>query len=362
MPQRPAGQTKKPKPMQVNEDRYSRQCMLPQIGAAGQKRLASSRVLLVGCGALGTVLADQLARGGVGQIRLVDRDIVELSNLQRQTLFDENDARVGIPKAIAAANRLRLANSHVNIEPIIADVDSDNIEQLIQLEDRRPVDLILDGTDNAETRFLLNDVAVKHGIRWVYGGCVGTEGRVLPVDPGNTACLRCIFREAPAAGELATCSTAGVLAPAAAMVASLQAVAAIKFLIGNTDPPSLISFDAWAGRWRSVSMIDARQPDCPACGQRRFDFLDHAAGAPRVLCGRNAVQFHGRKERHLDLRLLAAKLDGTGNLRPSDHLLRYEPADDGMIDFSIFADGRVIVHGTGDVPRARTLYSRYLGG
>jgi adenylyltransferase/sulfurtransferase len=355
------GQTKLQTPMPTNQDRYSRQSLLPQIGAAGQERLARSRILLVGCGALGTVLADQLARGGVGHIRLVDRDIVELSNLQRQTLFDENDARDGIPKAIAAANRLRMANSRIDVEPIVADVDSENIEQLIKIE-KGPVDLILDGTDNAETRFLLNDVAVKHGIRWVYGGCVGTEGRVLAVDPGKTACLRCIFREAPAAGELPTCATAGVLAPAAVIVASLQAVAAIKFLIGNLDPPSLLSVDAWSGRWRNVSMADARQPDCPACGQRRFDFLDHPSGAPRVLCGRNAVQFRAGKERNFDLRLLAAKLDGTGDLRPSDHLLRYHPADDQLVDFSIFADGRVIVHGIGDVPRARTLYSRYLGG
>jgi adenylyltransferase/sulfurtransferase len=350
----------------IQADRYNRQTLLPQIGSRGQERLSRSRVLLVGCGALGTVLADQLVRAGIGLLRLVDRDIVDLSNLQRQTLFDETDARNQTPKAIAAAHRLRAANSQVTIDPIIADVDSDNIDNLIRIgeggADSQYCDLILDGTDNAETRFLLNDVAVKHGIPWVYGGCVATEGRVLAIQPGKTACLRCIFREPPAAGELPTCSTAGVLAPAAAMVASLQAVAAIKILTGNNDPQALISFDVWSGRYQSLSMAEGRQADCPACGQRRFDFLDRPSGGPRVLCGRNAVQFHANKERKLDLPSLAIKLDGTGELRPSPHLLHYQPSDDRLIDFSIFSDGRVIVHGVGDVPRARTIYARYLGG
>ena len=348
--------------MPINLDRYSRQTLLAQIGPHGQERLARSRILLVGCGALGTVLADQLVRAGIGFLRLIDRDIVELSNLQRQTLFDENDAQNQTPKAIAAAQRLRAVNSEVDIDPIIADVDSDNIETLLDPNDGRRVDLILDGTDNAETRFLLNDVAVKHAIPWVYGGCVGTQGRILSIHPGQTACLRCIFRDPPAAGELPTCSTAGVLASAAAMVASLQAIAAIKILIGNPDPPQLISFDAWLGTYRNISISDARVTDCPACGQRRFEFLDRPSGGPRVLCGRNAVQFQANKERKLDLPSLAVKLDGTGELRPSPHLLRYKPSDDRLIDFSIFSDGRVIVHGTGDVPRARTIYSRYLGG
>jgi len=343
-------------------DRYARQSLLPQIGSAGQERLSRARILLVGCGALGSVLADQLVRAGIGWMRLVDRDLVELNNLQRQTLFDESDARNQTPKAIAATHRLHAANSEVRIDPVVADVDSANIENLIDAGDDQKVDLILDGTDNAETRFLLNDVAVKHGIRWVYGGCVGTEGRVLPVDPGKTACLRCIFREPPAAGELPTCSTAGVLAPAAAIVASLQVIAAIKFLTGSADSQDLVSFDAWSGRWRDVCVSDSRRADCPACGQRRFEFLDRPSGGPRVLCGRNAVQFQASKERRLDLRLLATKLDGTGEVRSSPHLLRYQPSDDEAVDFAIFSDGRVIVHGVGDVARGRTLYSRYLGG
>jgi molybdopterin-synthase adenylyltransferase len=342
-------------------NRYSRQIVLSQIGQEGQERLARSQILLVGCGALGTVLADQLVRAGVGFLRLVDRDIVEWSNLQRQTLFDEADAQAQCPKATAAAGKLRAANSEVAIDPVIADVDSENIEKLIRVGDR-PVDLILDGTDNAETRYLLNDIAVKHAIPWIYGGCVGTEGRVLAIQPGKTPCLRCIFRDPPATGELPTCSTAGVLAPAAAMVASLQAIAAIKILTGRIDSPTLVSFDAWSGHHRRTSLTGGRDPDCPSCGHRRFEFLDQLSRAPRVLCGKNAVQFHARNEGHLNLPTLAHKLNGTGVLHPSTHLLRYLPSDDRSIDLSIFSDGRVIIHGTGDVPRARTIYSRYLGG
>ena len=343
------------------DNRYSRQGLLRQIGTNGQDCLGQSRVLLVGCGALGTVLADQLVRAGLGFLRLVDRDIVELSNLQRQTLFDEDDARNQTPKAIAAAERLRAINSEVCIDPVVADVDSDNIEGLIDIGRGKRIDLILDGTDTAETRFLLNDVSVKYGIRWIYGGCVGTEGRVLAINPGKTPCLRCIFREPPGAGELPTCSTAGVLAPASAIVASLQAVAAIKLLTGGTDAQDLIRFDAWTGDWRKFSVADAKRADCPACGQLRFEFLDRPAG-PRVLCGRNAVQFQASHERTLDLHSLLTKLNGTGDLRSSPHLLHYQPNDDGLIDFAIFADGRVILHGVDDVARGRILYSRYLGG
>jgi adenylyltransferase/sulfurtransferase len=208
----------------------------------------------------------------------------------------------------------------------------------------------------------LNDVAVKHAIPWIYGGCVGTEGRVLAIEPGQTPCLRCIFRTPPATGELPTCSTAGVLAPAAAMVASLQAVAAIKILTGHTDAPDLISFDAWSGHHHRTSLADARDPNCPACAHRRFEFLDQLSRGPRVLCGKNAVQFHASTQLKLDLPSLADKLSGTGELHPSAHLLRYQPSDDRSLDLSIFSDGRVIIHGTGDVPRARTIYSRYLGG
>lgn len=343
-------------------NRYSRQTLLPQIGSDGQARLAQSRVLLVGCGALGTVLADQLVRAGVGFLRLVDRDIVELSNLQRQTLFDESDASEQRPKAIAAADRLRRANADVLVDPIIAHVDSDNIENLLNVSNGHPIDLILDGTDNAETRFLLNDVAIKHSIPWVYGGCVGTEGRVLPIIPGTTACLRCLFRQPPAPGELPTCSTAGVLAPAAAIVASLQAVAAIKILTGQLDSPTLITFDAWSNRFQALSITDARDSNCPTCGLRHFEFLNQSATSARILCGKNAVQFQAGKDRRLDLTALALKLNGTGHLRPSPHVLRYQPTDDRLIEFSIFSDGRVILHGTADLPRAKSIYSRYLGG
>jgi adenylyltransferase/sulfurtransferase len=242
----------------LTPDRYHRQTLLRQIGREGQKKLASSRALLVGCGALGTVLAEQLVRAGVGTIRIIDRDVVELTNLQRQTLFDESDAAEGVPKAIAAERRLGAINSAVRIEPIVADFHAGNAEELAG----RP-DVILDGTDNAETRYLINDLAVKHGITWVYGACVGTEGRVMTVRPGDGPCLRCLFPEPPTAGELPTCDTAGVLGPLAGIVASLQAVAAIKLLSGNAAAlgREMTAIDVWSNRIRSIDTTDARRSD-----------------------------------------------------------------------------------------------------
>ena len=254
--------------------RYHRQELLPWVGEAGQARLAGSRVLLVGCGALGTTAAEQLARAGVGSITVADRDVVEWTNLQRQTLFAERD--VGRPKAVAAAERLGAVNSSVRVDARVADVDADGVEALAL--EPRPADVIVDGTDNAQTRYLLNDVAVKHGVPWVYGGCVGTDGRVMAVVPGlgETPCLRCVFPDPPAAGELATCDTAGVLGPAASAVASLQAVAALKILTGHAADAagSLLTIDFWRGRHRAIDLTNARRPDCPCCGLRRFDFLD----------------------------------------------------------------------------------------
>jgi adenylyltransferase/sulfurtransferase len=347
--------------MDMQLDRYNRQMLLPRIGRPGQLRLAESRVLLVGCGALGTVIADQLVRAGVGWLRLVDRDTVELSNLQRQSLFDESDAANETPKAIAAAARLRQFNSQVHIEPVVTDVDSDNIATLLDACGRT-VDLMLDGTDNAETRFLLNDAAIKWNVPWVYGGCVGTEGRVMAITPGQTPCLRCVFREPPAPAELPTCSTAGVLGSATALVASLQATAAIQLLIGTPPPMQLISFDIWTGRSRAIDLSDAKRTDCPACGQKQFEFLERAADGWRTLCGKNAIQFRAIEPVEFELESLAKALSATGNVVQSPQLLRYQPADDEQVNFAIFRDGRVIIHGVGDPARARTLYARYLGG
>jgi adenylyltransferase/sulfurtransferase len=340
--------------------RYSRQSLLPQVGHAGQARLAGARVLLVGCGALGTVIADQLVRGGVGWIRIVDRDIVELSNLQRQTLFDESDARDQTPKAIAAARRLSAINSSAQIEPVPTDLVSGNIEALTDAGGRC-VDLILDGTDNAETRYLINDFAVHHGVPWVYGACVGTEGRVMGVAPDRSACLRCLFEQPPAAGELPTCSTAGVLSAASAVVASLQVVAGLQMLLGDDAALGLISVDVWTGRWKSLPTAQARRADCPCCGLRQFEYLNRPPAGDRPLCGQDAVQLRPHPARSLDLHDLARQLERSGEVSCNSIWLRYRPTSEQTVRFSLFVDGRVIVHGVSDAGRARSLYAQHVG-
>jgi len=336
--------------------RYQRQALLPQIGAEGQRRLARSRVLIIGCGALGSVVAEQLARAGVGTIRIADRDVVELTNLQRQVLFDESDAREGLPKAVAAARRLERINSSTTIEPLVTDVDAENVEAVVD-----GTHLIVDGTDNVETRYLINDVSVKRGVPWVYGACVGTEGRVLVIRAPETVCLRCVFPEPPPPDELPTCDTAGVLGPAAAVVGAAQAAEAIKILSGNAAAVArdMLTFDLWTNRFATISTAGAKREDCRACGLRRFDFLDAPArdGTAR-LCGRNAVQIRPLRS-GVSLDVLSEKLKSNTTVTRTEHLVRARV--DGEIELTAFADGRVIVHGTGDVARARSIYARFVG-
>ena len=337
-------------------DRYHRQTLLPFVGPAGQGRLAGARVLLVGCGALGGTVADQLVRAGVGHLRLVDRDVVEWTNLQRQVLFDEADARDGTPKATAAAERLRAVNSAVAVEPVAADVHAGNVERLMD-----GVDVTVDGTDNAETRYLVNDAAVKLGRPWVYGGCVGADGRVMTVRPGGP-CLRCVFPAPPAAGELPTCDTAGVLGPAAAVVAALQAAAVLRLLVGADPIDALLSLDVWRGRFRSVD-VGPPDPDCPCCGGRRFDFLGRPVeSTAATLCGRNTVQVRPVAPTTVALETVAARLSAAGDVRRSAFLLRFTPAGEAGVVLSVFPDGRTLVAGTADPARARSLVSRYIGG
>lgn len=340
----------------MHTSRYHRQELLPQIGPAGQARLAESRVLLVGCGALGCTIAEQLARAGVGLLRIVDRDVVDWTNLQRQVLFDEADARQGKPKAVAAGERLGRINSAVAVESIVADVHSGNIEALAT-----GVDLILDGTDNVDTRYLINDVAVKFAFPWVYGACVGTEGRVMPVVPGQTACLRCVFPEPPAGSELRTCDTAGVLGPVASVVASLQAIRAMGLLVGDREAVrgSLWSADLWTGRARTVEV--ERQPDCPTCAHREFPFLSKPPGQSTTLCGRQSVQVRPERDVRLDLTAAARKLRAVGEVQQTPFLLRCRPEGETGVELTLFADGRMIVSGTTDGDRARSLYARYVG-
>jgi molybdopterin-synthase adenylyltransferase len=336
--------------------------LLPGIGEAGQRRLAQSAVLLVGCGALGTVISDQLTRAGVGFIRIVDRDIVELTNLQRQVLFDERDAAEQRPKAVAAADRLRRVNSSIIIEPLVADVDSHNIETMLRVEGRA-VHLILDGTDNAAIRYLINDAAVKHGIMWLYGACVGTEGRMMVIRPGETACLRCVFEHPPAAGELATCDTAGVLGPLASVIGSLQALAAIKLLSGNENAVhnAMLVTDLWQNRTRPIDLADARREDCPTCGQRRFEFLDRAAGDAVSLCGRDTVQIRGPRNGEFDLSRVEQRLAAVGEVQRSEYFVRCALREPRGVQLTVFPDGRTLVRGVPDLARARSIHARYVG-
>ena len=340
--------------------------LLPQIGPDGQRRLADACVLLVGCGALGSVQAEQLVRAGVGRVRIVDRDIVELTNLQRQVLFDETDVREQAPKAIAAARRLAKINSSVAIEPLVRDLHAGNVEQIAGLEGtERKADLILDGTDNVETRYLLNDVAVKHNVPWIYGACVGTVGRVLAVMPPATACLRCLFPEPPGAGELPTCDTAGVFSPVAAVVGSIQTSAALKLLSGQSGAvgDELFVLDLWNNRLRATSTAEMKRDDCPACGLGRFEFLDRPPGGGAVsLCGRNAMQVRPPGGRGgIDLPALAGKLAAVGAVELTPHLVRCSLRDATSLRLTLFADGRLIVQGTNDPIQARSLYARYIG-
>lgn len=346
-------------------DRYHRQILLPHVGAAGQEKLAASRVLLVGCGALGSVIAEQLVRAGVGTLTIADRDVVELTNLQRQVLFDETDAAAQTPKAVAAARRLAGVNSDVHIEPAVCDVHSGNIEELAAVGTQHAVHLVLDGTDNVQTRYLVNDFAVKHALPWIYGGCVGTEGRVMTIRPPHTACLRCVFPKPPRADELATCDTAGVLGPAAAVVASLQALAALKILLGHAEAAGeqLLSIDFWANRFRSVDLGEARREDCPCCGLRQFPFLESHADASAVsLCGRNAVQVRPTgPHAAVDLAAIGERLAGLGGIERTPYLLRCRLRDPAGVALTLFADGRAIVHGTPDLGRAKSIYARFIG-
>lgn len=337
-------------------DRYRRQMRFAPLGEEGQQRLAQSRVLICGCGALGCVVADTLVRAGVGFVRLVDRDFVDLDNLHRQVLFDEHDAAEQLPKAIAAANRLQAVNASVEVEPLIADVNATNVRKLAE-----GVDLIVDGTDNFETRYLLNDLAVSEGILWVFAGCVGAEGQVFTIVPGETPCLSCIMPEPPPAAEMPTCESAGVLTPIVNVIASLQAIEALKLLSGNREQlnPGMTFVDLWSNQHRSLSMAESRSADCPTCGRREFPWLEGKRGsAVTQLCGRNSVQLSADAVEQVDLQALADKLAGVGQVTANKYLLRVEV--EGHL-LTVFADGRTIVGGTDDPAVARTVHAKYVG-
>jgi len=337
-----------------SQDRYSRQILFRAIGDEGQRKLAGSRVAIVGCGATGSAIASLLARAGVGTLRVIDRDYVEPSNLQRQSLFDESDAAESLPKAIAAARKIAAFNSEIAVEPKVDDLIPSNIQTLLE-----GTDLILDGTDNFETRYLLNDYAVDRSIPWIYSAAVGSYAVTLNIVPGQTACLACIFPDSPR-GMVETCETSGILNSAVNLVASIAATEALKFLIAGVNAPNirrtLLSFDVWSNEHAEISAAKPRL-GCRACHER--DFI-HLAGEGRphiTLCGRNSVQIHER-QRPIDFAEMDRRLQPHGTVRHNNFVLKFwhEP-----FEMTLFPDGRAIIKGTTDTAVARSLYARYVG-
>src|SRR5882724_760723 len=334
------------------EDRYSRQVLFPGIGLEGQKKLASARIAIVGCGATGACVSGLLARAGVGQLLIIDRDYVEPSNLQRQSLFDEADAAESLPKAIAASRKIAAFNSQVVVEPKVADLTPGNVEELLAGSQ-----LILDGTDNFETRYLVNDWAVKNSLPWIYTAAVGSYAATLNILPGKTSCLACIFPDPPS-GMVETCETAGILNSAVNLGASIAATEALKILVDDEAcvRRTLLSFDLWRNERAEITAVKPR-PGCRACGLREFIHLA-GEGRPHItLCGRNSVQIHER-HRPMDLIELGDKLRPHGSVRHNDFVLKFwrEP-----YEMTLFPDGRAIIKGTADTAIARSLYARYIG-
>ena len=337
-------------------DRYKRQLRYAPLGEDGQRRLVESRVLICGSGALGCVVADTLVRAGVGFVRLVDRDFVEVDNLHRQVLFDERDAAAQLPKAVTAAQRLANVNSEVAVEPVVADLNPTNIGQLAD-----DVELIVDGTDNFETRYLLNDYAVANRKPWIFGGCVGAEGQTLAIVPGETPCLACIMPEPPPAAAQPTCETAGVLGPIVNVIASLQAMEALKLLSGNRDAlnRSLTIVDLWQNQLRTLGVGESRNSACPTCAKHDYAWLEGRRGSAITrLCGRNSVQIAPSGDERVELEVLADRLAKVGKVSANPFLLRLS-VDEYML--TIFADGRTIVGGTDDPAVARTVLAKYVG-
>lgn len=337
-------------------ERYSRQTRFVPIGPDGQTRLAAGRVAVVGCGALGSVVALALVRAGVGFVRLIDRDVPERSNLPRQVLFDEADVASGLPKTVAAARHLERINSAATIDPVVADLTAVTAARLLG-----DVDMIVDGTDNFEARFLVNEWCCRHGMPWVHGGAIGAEGRVLTILPGRTACLRCLVPEPPAPGALPTCETAGIIGPAALVVGAVEAAEAIKLLVGAHDKPAgrMLVCDLWENVWRTIDLSALAAGGCPTCRGTDFPWLDgRLGGRPTTLCGREAVQVMPAAE-SIDLVALATRLATLGDVTANPWIVR--AAVEPGIDMAVFADGRAIVSGTRDEVRARGIVARYLG-
>ena len=336
-------------------ERYSRQMLFTPIGREGQQRLDAARVLIVGCGALGSAQAEMLARAGVGHLRIVDRDFVEFTNLQRQTLFSESDATDRLPKAVAAKSRLAAINSGIQVESVVADVNNSNVESLI-----KGSDLVVDGTDNFQVRYLLNEACVKNSVTWVYGAAVSSYGTTMTIIPGERPCLRCIFPEMPDPGSSPTCDTAGVIMPIIMTIAATQVTEAIKVLIGDVDSlhHSLMQFDLWTNERQKIK-LGTPDPDCNTCGRHDYEFLNASNSEfSAILCGRDAVQIAPGNTNGLDLKVVGSRLASLGEVKVNEYLLRF--SSEGM-EITVFGDGRAIIKGTDDIPTARSLYARFIG-
>ena len=333
--------------------KYSRQMLFAPFGPEGQERLAASGAVLVGCGAIGAAAANLLVRAGIGRLRIVDRDFVETSNLQRQTLFDEADARDSLPKAVAAQSKLRSINADVQVEGLVADLSSRNVAEMLS-----GFPLILDGTDNFETRFLINQFAVKTDTPWIYAAAVASYGLTMVILPGQTACLACLLDLSSGVGLEETCDTIGVLGPIVNMIASLEVAEALKLLSGRSDAlhGRLLSCDVWSGRLQSIH--PERNPDCPVCVHHEFPHLAGQAQPHITMCGRDSVQIHERR-RTLDLKALQERLQATiPDVRQNGFLLRFQVPP---YEMTVFSDGRAILKGTKDPAVARSLYAKYIG-
>lgn len=344
-------------------DRYTRQTRARAIGPEGQAKLATSHALIVGVGALGCVSADLLTRAGVGQLTIIDRDLVERTNLHRQPLFTDQDAQHRAPKAIAAKARLSQANPDVTIHAHIADFTPSNAEDIIEHTWDLP-HVLIDGTDNFETRYLINDCAVKLGIPYIYGGAIASAGSVAAFLPSDGPCLRCLHPDPPAPGSQPTCETAGVVNAVSSLVASAQAAEALKILTGQTDKVlrSMLHFDLWEGTRTRIDLTNARDPSCVCCAQQRFEFLDTPSREPQALCGRNAVQIAPGSTTTIDLTRLASTMGSATDVQVRDYMVR-APIDHAgqTLELTCFADGRAIIEGTCDPAIARSVYARYIG-
>jgi len=348
-------------PLMQPTSRYDRQTRLPGIGKQGQQRIRDSRVAVLGCGALGTVAADILARAGVGTLRLIDRDVVEWTNLQRQSLFYESDAELGRAKAEVACERLAMANSEVTYEPMVTDVTPDNITYVLA-----DIDLVVDGTDNFAVRFLLNDFSLRYHVPWVHGGCVGTTGQVMFFSGHGKPCFRCLVPQPPPSSAIATCDTAGVLGSATHVVASLQVTEALKWISGNADAvrSGVWSLDFWNNRSREIMIPESLSETCPACGLGELEFLDvsgtDAVGDAKILCGRDSVQLPAPIASPPDLVRLVTLWQSLGEVQSTRFFVRLTLPD--RMTVTVFRDGRTVIDGTADVGRAKSIHHRFVGG